>query len=79
MFDWFHPAPRDLTAADLRARLRQACAEAGSQSAWARKHDIPISTVSSTLNSDREPSESVANALGLIRVTRFRAIAKGKI
>jgi hypothetical protein len=64
-------APEQISIAGLRAELSQRCEQAGSQSAWARKHGIERSVVSDTLSGRREPSESVVNAMGLIRVVRY--------
>ena len=65
------PAPVALTATDLIRDLSQACDRSGGQSAWAARHGIARSTVNDTLSGRREPSESIINALGYCRVTRY--------
>ncbi|MBR0651359.1 helix-turn-helix domain-containing protein [Roseomonas terrae] len=63
----------DLTAADVYGRLRAACREAGSQQAWAEKHGMSPQYVSDVLNAKRPIPDSILSALGLIRVTVYRA------
>jgi DNA-binding transcriptional regulator YdaS (Cro superfamily) len=60
-----------MTSADLVNALSQSCDSAGSQSAWARKVGVSVSQVCDTLAGRREPSESIINALGYSRVTRY--------
>jgi hypothetical protein len=60
-----------LTAAQLRAELSRACEMAGGQSAWARLRGVSVSQVSEALSGRRDLSESMVNALGYMRVTRF--------
>ena len=63
--------PASITGKHLQAELSQACERAGSRSAWARKHGIPVSVVSEILCGKRDASEAIANALGYFRVVRF--------
>lgn len=60
-----------LTAAQVRERLREACKEAGSQSAWARKVGISKQFLSTVLLGHVDPTELMAEALGLTRVARY--------
>jgi len=60
-----------LTASDLRAELSHQCEKAGGQSAWARLRGVSASQVSEALSGRRDLSESMINALGYMRVTRY--------
>lgn len=60
-----------LTDAQLRAELLTRCNSIGGQSAWSRKHGIAQSTVSQVLGGHRQPTESIVNALGYMRVDRY--------
>ncbi len=62
-----------LTAEEVRERLRAACAEAGSQGAFARRHGISAGVLSEILSGDREPSSLVLQPLGLRRHQRLYA------
>ena len=73
---WLAPAETAYGKNAVRQILAEACATAGSMSAWARANGIPVSTVSETVSGKREPSEAIANALGLVRLVVFRKIAK---
>ena len=66
----------DLTAQQALYALRVVTFGRGGISAWAARHDIPVSVVSETLAGKREMGEPVANALGLVKITIFREIAK---
>ena len=52
-------------------RLREACAAAGGQAAWADRHSLSPAYVSDVLNARRDPGESILRALGLRRVVRY--------
>ena len=54
-----------LTADEVRDRLRAACAEAGSQAAWARKNGVSKAWVSAVLIGLHEPSEAILTPLGI--------------
>jgi len=54
-----------LTASDVRALLRIACIQAGSQKAWAEKHGVSRAYVCDVVNGRREPSPAVLKPLGL--------------
>lgn len=60
-----------LTELHVFARLRKACADAGSQAEWARRHGLSQAYVSAVLNSAQPPGTRILNALGLARVDRF--------
>jgi hypothetical protein len=62
-----------LTADDVRARLREAIGEAGSQVAWARAHDTGDGYVRDVLSGRREPGKPILKALGLEDAGRFYA------
>ena len=65
-------AVRDLRDRDLvLERLRAAVAEAGSASAWGRKHGVSRQTVWDTLCERRVPGPSVLTALGIDTEVRF--------
>lgn len=67
----------DLTAADVRERLRAACKAAGSQAAWAGRNKVTAAYVSDVLAGRRDPGESILRGLGLVRVTIYRDAAAG--
>lgn len=56
---------------DVCARLRKACADAGSQKAWAEANGVSGAYVNDVLQSRREPGESILSALGLRKVVRY--------
>lgn len=60
-----------LTAEAVRAQLVAACAEAGSQRAWAARAGVSQAYLSSVLSGRREPGESILAALGLVRVIAY--------
>jgi hypothetical protein len=61
-----------MSLADFYVLLRDACAEAGGQSAWARKHGISVSHVSDVINTRSAPGPLILDALGLEPVPCFR-------
>lgn len=52
--------------------LASACAKAGSQLAWADKHDLSPAYISDVLKGRRSPGRAIANALGLERVADYQ-------
>ena len=48
-----------MTTEEMKALLRQACAQAGSQVAWAKAHDLGAAYVSDVLNGRREPGAKI--------------------
>lgn len=56
-----------LSPADVTKMLAQACAQIGSQRAWADRHGFSPQYVCDVLSGRRDPSEAIANNLGLIR------------
>jgi hypothetical protein len=60
----------------IRAELRKACAEAGTQKAWADSHGISCSYVTDVLLGRRGPGKAILDALGCERAgyRRKRAI-----
>jgi hypothetical protein len=66
----------EFRAPGVVAMLRAAVAAAGGTRAFAAKHDLHASVVSNVANGRREIPESVANALGLIRVVTFQRIGR---
>ncbi len=56
------------------AALRAACAEAGSQQAWASKSGLSIGYVCNTLKGRRKPGAKLLAALGIERVVTYRRI-----
>lgn len=63
--------PEQISIAGLRAELSRLCEQAGSQSAWDRKHGIERSVVSDTLSCRREPIRMITDALGFAREMTF--------
>jgi hypothetical protein len=66
-----------LTPMALRQMLSQQCEMAGSRTEWARRHRIPASVVSDTINGKRSASDAVVNALGFVRVDRYVPMRRG--
>lgn len=62
-----------LDSVDVCRRLTAACKKAGGQKAWAEQHSVSPAYVSDVVNSRREPGQSILDALGLVRVVRYRA------
>ena len=58
---------------EMRALLKLACERAGSQVAWAKAHDVGAAYLSDVLNGRREPGGKILRALGLRRLTCYRA------
>lgn len=52
--------------------LRKACADAGSQSAWAEANEVSPAYVSDVLNRRRDLADSILSALGYERVVLYR-------
>lgn len=61
-----------LDSIEVHRRLVAACKKAGSQKAFAEKHGLSTAYVCDVLNSRREPGQSILDALGLVRVVRYR-------
>jgi len=62
-----------LDSIEVCRRLSAACKAAGSQKLWAEKHGVSPSYVSDVVNALRPPGQSILDALGLVRVVRYRA------
>jgi len=69
-----------LDSVEVCRRLSAACKAAGSQKAFADKHNVSAAYVCDVLNARREPGQSILDALGLVRVVRYRlkSIKKGE-
>ena len=65
-----------MTAAEVRDRLREACAAAGSQQAFAAQAGVTASYVSDVLLGRREPTDAVLAPLGLERVVSYQPSAR---
>lgn len=67
-----------LDSIEVCRRLSAACKAAGSQRAWAEKNGVSPAYVCDVINARRDPGQSILNALGLVRVVRYRtkSIAK---
>lgn len=63
-----------LSADAMRDRIRAAVNEAGSQKAYAAAIGISTAALCQVLSGKREPNEALLAAIGLARVTAFRAI-----
>jgi DNA-binding transcriptional regulator YdaS (Cro superfamily) len=63
---------RVLDSDGVRALMRQACNEAGTQKAWAEKIGVSPGFVSDILKGGREPSGAVLRAPGLERAVMYR-------
>ena len=62
---------------ELRAELARQVELAGSQERWAEGKGISASQVCEALNGRRGISESMINAMGLLRVTRYLRVRRG--
>ena len=60
-----------MTLEDVRAVLRQACIDAGSQQAWAEKYKISPAYVSDVLVKRREPGPAILKALRIKIETNY--------
>jgi DNA-binding transcriptional regulator YdaS (Cro superfamily) len=60
------------SAEQVRQYLREECAEAGSQKAWAQKHGLSPAYITDVLLGRREPGEAIVSALGFERLTVYR-------
>ncbi|WP_156633965.1 transcriptional regulator [Methylobacterium sp. Leaf113] len=56
-----------LSTEDVLAQLREACAAAGGNARWARRHGVSDVYVGDVLHGRRGPGESILRALGLRR------------
>ncbi len=65
------PVGAVLDLADFHRVMREACAIAGGQKAWAERHGISQQYVSDVLNSRRKPGLMILQALGLQLATRY--------
>jgi hypothetical protein len=63
-----------MTLQQVLALLRKECDKAGSQKAWASAHGVTGAYVSDVLKGNRDPGESILNALGLELVKDYRRI-----
>lgn len=61
-----------LDSIEVCRRLSAAVKKAGSQKAFAEKHGISTAYLCDVLNARREPGPSVLEAIGLMKVTRYR-------
>lgn len=61
-----------MTPDSVRALIRRACREAGSQKAWAKQHSINEAFLSQVLRGEREPSPSILDVFGLERIVSYR-------
>jgi len=62
-----------LTDGDMLVELQGSLLAAGSAAELARRLEYPASVISEVLNKHRAMPESLANALGFVRVYRYRA------
>lgn len=56
---------------DMRKRLAEACAAAGSQAAWAKANGFSSAYICDVLSEKRDVSERLAAALGFTRKVAF--------
>ncbi len=56
-----------MTPDTVRAMIRRACREAGSQTAFANKHGIKKAFLSQVLRGEREPGPTILDIFGLER------------
>lgn len=56
------------------AALKRACEFAGSQTAFAKLHDISVQYVNDVLVERREPGKAILSALGFERIVSYRRV-----
>lgn len=61
---------------DVIGRLKKACREAGTQKAWADRHNLSVGYVNDVITSRIAPGEAILNALGLAKVTKYVEMRK---
>lgn len=71
----------DFDALDVVRMLREACKAAGSQRAWAERHQVPPTVVCDVIRGERDPSPTILRALGLrLKRPRYEHIpVKGSV
>lgn len=58
----------------VRKQLRKACADAGTQRAWATQAGVSAQYVSAVLKGTTEPGGKLLDALGIVRVIRYERV-----
>ena len=66
-----------LTRAEVKQRLRDACAKAGSQNKWAKRVGLSQTYVGNVLMGKIAPGPSLLKALGLKKVIMYQQAPKG--
>lgn len=61
-----------MTPDSVRALIRRACREAGSQKAFCKQHRLNETFLSAVLRGEREPSPAILDVFGLERITEYR-------
>lgn len=61
---------------DVIGRLNRACRDAGSQKAWAARHNLSVGYVNDVICSRIAPGEAILAALGLGKVTKYVELRK---
>lgn len=69
-------ANRLLRRAGVIRKLAIECAQAGSKSAWGRKHGFTSQYISSVIHGGKKPSARLLAAIGLEMVERYAPISK---
>lgn len=60
-----------MTEDQARKRLKSAIDAAGGQRAWARAHNLSAPFVNDVLHGNRQISDRICEALGLVRVVTY--------
>jgi hypothetical protein len=63
-----------LDAEEVRHALAAACKRAGGTKAFGHEHGLLTSYVNDVLKGEREAGDALLDALGLVRVTRYKRI-----
>jgi hypothetical protein len=63
-----------LDAIDVHRALAVACKRAGGQKAFAEAHSLSTSYVNDVLHGRRDAGDGILDALGMVRVTRYKRI-----
>jgi len=68
-----------MTEAEALERLHQSVKKAGGQKAWAQKHGVSPQFVCDVLHGRRGLTETICQAIGLIRETVYRENIRGSV
>lgn len=65
-----------MTTHDVREIIKDLCAAAGGQHAWAKAMGISQAYVNQVIQGNREPGPAILDAVGLERVVSYRLLSR---